>query len=103
MSEVIKQAPTLQALRAKRDDILAVAKRYGAYNLRIFGSVARGEATPDSDIDILATFPAGTSIFDLVGMWLDLQDLLERDISLISDDTSDSRFMRNVLQDAITL
>ncbi len=103
MTEQTRQAPTFARLQTRRDEILAVAHRYGASNVRIFGSVARNTATPDSDVDVLATFPDQTSIFDLVGMWLELQDLLGCSVSLISDETPDERFMHNVLQDAIAL
>ncbi len=105
MSEAIKHAPTLRDLRARRDEILALAAQYGAFNVRVFGSVARGEVTPDSDVDFIAQFPEGTSMFDLVGMWLDLQDLLGCDVSLITDDENprQERFMQSVLKDAVPL
>jgi len=51
--------------RQKRDEILRVAARYGAYNVRIFGSVARGEAGPDSDIDFLVDMEPDRSLFDV--------------------------------------
>lgn len=102
---VTRTAPTLEALRARRDEILALAAQYGATNVRVFGSVARGDATPDSDIDILITARSGVSVFDLVGLWLDLQDLFQRDVSLVTDDDNPrrERFMRNALKDAVSL
>jgi predicted nucleotidyltransferase len=55
------------ALREKREQILTLAEKYGARNVRIFGSVARGEERPDSDIDFLVELEPGRSLFDLGG------------------------------------
>ena len=87
----------------KRQAVIDLAARHGAFNVRVVGSVARGEARPDSDIDLLMTIPGPRSIFDLVGLWLDLQDLLGRDVSIIPDSAPDEDFMRSVLEDAIPL
>ncbi len=100
---VIQTPPTLEDLRTRRDDILALAERYGAYNIRVFGSVARGEATPESDFDLLVTARPGTSMFEIVGLWLDLKDLLGREVSLITDGIDDQRFLRGIQRDLITL
>jgi len=105
MAEMTKTPPTLEELRARRDEILKLAEAYGAYHLRVFGSVARGEATPESDIDLLVRMRQGTSMFDLVGLWLDLQDLLGRNVSLVTDDPEPrrERFLRCILKDAVPL
>ena len=87
----------------KRQAVVDLAARYGAFNVRVVGSVARGEAGPDSDVDLLMTIPGPRSIFDLVGLWLDMQDLLGRAVSIIPDSASDENFMRSVLEDAIPL
>jgi hypothetical protein len=76
---------SLDNLRVHRTEILALAEKHKASNVRIFGSVARQEATPASDIDIIATFRNDSSIFDLVGFWQDLQDLLGCEVDLIAD------------------
>ncbi len=77
------QAPTLEVLRGERDRIIAIFKEHGASNIRIFGSVARGEAGPDSDIDFLcdydiekitAWFPSGPA--------LELEKLLGRKVDI---------------------
>jgi len=87
----------------KREAILELAARYGASQVRVFGSVARGEARPDSDVDFLVSFPPDRSIFDLVGLWLDLTDLLGREVDL-STDTSLKPYVRpHALRDAIPL
>ncbi len=102
---MLEHPPNLAMLRARREEILALADRYGAYNVRVVGSVARGEATLASDIDLLITARTGASVFDLVGLWLDLKALLDCEVSLITDDvaTHRDRFMNAVLQDAVIL
>ncbi len=87
----------------KRDAILRLADQYGASNVRVFGSVARGEARPDSDVDLLVSFPPDRSIFVLVGLWLDLKDLMGRNVSLVADGIDDKPFLERILQDATTL
>ncbi len=94
-----------ELLQAKRDDILRLAKQYGAYNVRVFGSVARGEADEKSDIDLLVDRESGRSLLDLVGLWQDLQDVLGCDVDVITERSLNTRErMRNrVLKEAITL
>jgi predicted nucleotidyltransferase len=70
-------------LEAKRDDILRAADRHGARNVRVFGSVARGEAGPASDVDFLVKMDQGRSLIDLSTLVVDLQDLLGRAVSLM--------------------
>ena len=84
--------PTLDDLRARRDEILAVAERYGASDVRVFGSVARGDAGPDSDIDLMVSFRAGTSLYEIAGLWLDLQELLGRQVDIADSATPKQRF-----------
>ena len=68
---------TLDALRAeRRAEILRLAERRGAYGLRVFGSVARGEANEDSDLDLLVAWEPGRSLLDHAGLVEDLQELL---------------------------
>jgi predicted nucleotidyltransferase len=68
--------PTLDELRARRDEIVEVARRHGVSNIRVFGSVARGEARRGSDVDFLVDIEKGRSLFDLGGFYADLEDLL---------------------------
>jgi predicted nucleotidyltransferase len=72
-------------LKIKREEILKVALQRGAKNVRIFGSAVRGETTPDSDIDFLVDLEPGRSLFDLGGLWMDLQDLLGRDVDVVTE------------------
>ena len=72
-------------LAEKRAVILRLAASRGARNVRIFGSVARGEAREDSDIDILVDVEPGRSLLDIIGLWLDLQELLDRKVDLLTE------------------
>lgn len=92
-----------EILGVKRTAVLQLIEQYGGSNARVFGSVARGEAGPDSDVDLLISFPPDRSIFDLVGLWLDLKDLVGRDVSLITDEIEDKQFLDRILKDAQTL
>ena len=68
---------TLEALRAeRREEILRLAKRRGARSVRVFGSVARGEAKESSDLDLLVEWEPGSSLLDHAGLVQDLQELL---------------------------
>lgn len=102
MSDTTRTPPTLAELRARRDEILQLTERHGVSNVRVVGSVARSEATPDSDVDLLMTIPL-RSVFDLVGLWLDMQDLLGRAVSIIPDSAPDEAFLQSVLEDAVPL
>ncbi|MCK6577556.1 MAG: nucleotidyltransferase family protein [Anaerolineae bacterium] len=71
----------------KRDAVLKLAEQYGATNVRVFGSVARGEAREDSDVDFLVEFRAGSSLFEVVGLWVRLKELLGREVDLSTERT----------------
>jgi predicted nucleotidyltransferase len=103
MREATKKAPSMDELRALRDEINQLAAHYGASNVRAFGSVARGEAGPDSDVDLLVSFPDNRTIFDLVGLWLDLKDLLGREVSLVREREGDDAFMQRIRHDVVPL
>src|SRR5260370_7722107 len=68
--------PLDELLRTKREDILRIAKNYGAYNVRVFGSVARGEADSESDIDLLVNMESGRTLLTLVVLLMDFKILL---------------------------
>ncbi len=69
----------------QREQILAVAAKYGASRVRVFGSVANGTADENSDIDFLVDLEEGRSLFDLGGMLMDLQSLLERKVDVVTE------------------
>ena len=77
--------PTLAELRSRRDEILEIASRHGVFNIRLFGSVARGEATDSSDVDLLVDVENGRSLFDLGAFYIDLRDLLGYEIDLCTE------------------
>ena len=92
-----------ELLKAKRHEILAIAARHGAHNLRVFGSVARGEAGPESDLDILVEMEPGKSLLDHVALMQDLEDLLQRKVDLVSERALHWYIRDRVLAEAIYL
>jgi len=83
VSKTIMDWPDL--LRQKRQTILKLASKYGVKNLRVFGSVARGEATNKSDLDLLADIDDDRSLLDVVGLEQDLEELLGRKVDLLTE------------------
>lgn len=78
-------APTMKMLQMRREEILAAAARHGASNVRVYGSVARGEARPVSDIDVLVDVEEGRSLLDLAALHLELEDLLGFSVEIGTD------------------
>ncbi len=95
--------PLNELLQEKREDILRIAAKRGAYNVRVFGSVVRGEADSKSDIDILVDMEPGRSLFDLGGLLMDLQDLLGHDVDVVTERGLRERIRERVLKEAIAL
>jgi predicted nucleotidyltransferase len=86
MSDASHDPPTFETLRARREEILKLAEEHGAYNVRVFGSVARGETTPESDIDFLVRWDYGrVSAWGGVGLDLDLEALLGHSVDVVSE------------------
>lgn len=75
--------PTLEELRARREEILRIAARWGAHNVRVFGSVARREARTDSDVDFLVEMAPGRGVLDLSELILDLEEALGRKVDVV--------------------
>ena len=92
-----------ELLQTKREDILRTASKYGAYNVRVFGSVARGEADSKSDIDLLVNMEPGRSLLDLSGLLIDLEDLLNCNVDVVTEDGLRDRIRERVLKEAIAL
>ena len=92
-----------ELIKLRRQEILAIAHRYGARNVRVFGSVARGEARPDSDIDFLVEMEPGRSLFDLGGMLYELQELLGVQVDVVTRNGLRARIREQVLGEAIPL
>lgn len=94
---------TLEELRARRGQILAVARRHGACDLRVFGSLARGEADERSDIDFLVTLEPGRSLLDLGGLLMDLRDVLGCEVDVVTEAGLRPRVRERVLHEAAPL
>jgi predicted nucleotidyltransferase len=92
-----------ELLKDKREDILEIAAKHGAKNVRVFGSVARGEAGPESDIDFLVDMEPGRSLFDRAGLLVDLQELLGVDVDVATVRSLKARIKDHVLQEAVVL
>jgi len=90
-------------LHAKREEILSLAARHGASNVRIFGSAARGDAIDASDIDMLVDLQSGRSLFDLGALSEDLKTLLGCPVDIVTEKGLRSRIRNRVLQEAIPL
>ncbi|MGA8572861.1 MAG: nucleotidyltransferase family protein [Desulfobaccales bacterium] len=90
-------------MQEKRQEILVIAAKHGAYNIRIFGSVARGEADGQSDVDILVELEEGRSLFDLGGLSMDLENLLERKVDVVTARGLRKRISERVLREAVPL
>ena len=95
--------PTLHELRRQRDEILRVAAAHGARNVRVFGSVARGEADEASDVDFLVELETGRSLLDHAGLWLALEALLGCKVDVVTERGLKPRMRDRVLREAITL
>lgn len=92
-----------QKLQEHRNDILDLARARGAYNVRVFGSVARGEETENSDVDILVDLAPGRTIFDLGGLLHDLQNVLDCKVDIVTEKGLRQRIRQQVLAEAIPL
>jgi predicted nucleotidyltransferase len=90
-------------LCARRQDILRIAQRHGARNVRIFGSLARGEARPDSDVDILVDVEQGRSLLDLAALLVDLENLLGCKVDVVTEPGLRLRIRQRVMKEAVPL
>jgi len=100
---VATQCITADSLRSRRVEILDVARKRGARNVRIFGSVARGDAGPDSDVDILVELEPGRSLLDHAGLMLDLSELLGCKVDVVSERALHWYIRDRVLAEAVPL
>lgn len=92
-----------ELLKERRDDILRIAARHGAKNIRIFGSAARGEAGAESDIDFLVDVGSEHSPFFPGGLLADLEELLGRNVDVVTQDGLHWYIRDKVLKEAVTL
>lgn len=92
-----------EMLLAKRDDILRIAAAHGARNVRVFGSIARGDASESSDLDLLADLEDGRSLLDHAALLLELRDLLGREVDVVTSRGLRTRIRERVMAEAIPL
>ncbi|MGD0092801.1 MAG: nucleotidyltransferase family protein [Planctomycetota bacterium] len=92
-----------EILKDKRDEVLRIAAKHGAYNVRVFGSVARGDARPDSDVDFLIQAGPHRTFFFPGGLVADLEDLLGRKVDVVTEKALHWYIRDRVLKEAIPL
>jgi len=90
-------------LTEKHDEILRIAARHGAKNIRLFGSVARGDADAASDVDVLVDMEPGRSLLDMGGLLMDLQDLLGCSVDVVTERALRPHIRDRVLKEAVPL
>jgi predicted nucleotidyltransferase len=95
--------PSIAQLARMRAEILGTAARHGATNVRVFGSVARGDADAASDVDFLVDFEAGRSLLDLASLLVDLEDLLGRPVDVVTEPGLKARIHQRVLAEAVSV
>jgi predicted nucleotidyltransferase len=93
----------LELLNQKRDDILRIAAKHGASNIRVFGSAARGEAGPDSDIDLLIEKGPTTSAWFPASLALELEEVLGRRVEIVTEKALNPYLRDRVLREAVPL
>ncbi len=92
-----------EVFKNQRDEVLRIAAQYGAHNVRIFGSVARGEADSASDLDVLVDLEPGRSLFDLGGLLMELQELFGCRVDVVTEQGLRPRIRERVLREATPL
>ena len=95
--------PSIERLKEHREEILKLASEHGARNVRVFGSIVRGEVDESSDVDFLVELEPGRSLLDLGGLLMDLQDLLHCDVDVVTVKGLRERIRPRVLQEAVSL
>jgi predicted nucleotidyltransferase len=90
-------------LKARREEILKISAKHGAFNVRVFGSVARGEAGEGSDIDLLVDVGANRTPFFPGGLLADLEDLLGRRVDVVTEDGLHWYIREKVIKEAVHL
>jgi uncharacterized protein len=95
--------PTRAQLARVRTEILAAAARHGATNVRVFGSVARGDADAASDVDFLVDFEPGRSLLDLANLLVELEDLLGHPVDVVTEPGLKARIRQRVLAEAVAV
>ena len=103
MTTIVEAVDLARLLQEKREDILRIAKKHGASNVRVFGSVARGEAGPESDVDFLVELEPTRSLMDISSMVVDLQELLGHSVDLAEPAGLHRLVREKILKEAVYL
>jgi len=90
-------------LKSRREEILRIAAKHGAHNIRVFGSVARGEADSQSDIDLLVEFERGTTLLGHAALVQELEELLGIKVDVVSERGLRDRVRERVLREAVAI
>jgi len=96
-------ARLIEKLRQDRESIITIATRYHAENVRLFGSVSRGDDRSDSDIDFLVDFQPGSTLFDHVALIEELTSKLDRKVDVVSSRALNKHLSKRVLKEAVAL
>ena len=94
---------TKDLLELRREEILRIAAKHGASNVRVFGSVARGEAGPESDVDLLIELEPGRTLLDHAALFQDLEDILSLKVDVVNERALHHRIREQVLREATPL
>lgn len=94
---------TLSDIQAKRAEILKIAEKYGAFDVRVFGSVVRGTAGPGSDLDILVRFSEDCSLLDHIALMQDLETMLDVKVDVVNEKVLHPLIRDRVLNEGISL
>ncbi|MEN8264397.1 MAG: nucleotidyltransferase family protein [Nitrospirota bacterium] len=90
-------------IKNRREEVINIARKYGAKNVRVFGSMARGEESADSDLDIIVEMEHGSSLLDIIAIKQDIEELLGRKVDVVTE-ASISPYIRDaVLKEAVNL
>ena len=92
-----------KTLKNSREEILNIAGKYGAKNIRVFGSVARGEEKQGSDIDIIVEMKQGSSLLDIIAIKQDIEDLLGRKVDVVTEASISPYIRTEILREAVNL
>jgi len=90
-------------LESHRDELIALARRRGVTAIRVFGSMSRGDADEDSDVDLLVTLSPGTSALALGGLLMDAKELLGRRVDVVTEASLHPALRERILADAVAL
>ena len=94
---------TIDVLKIKRNDILRLTSQHGAHHVRVFASVARGEAGPASDVDLLVQMDSGRSLLDLIGLTQELESILQRKVDVLTDEGLSPYLKERIQAEAVPL